>query len=294
MITLRQINELRQLVQCWHGKGELVGVAMTMGALHAGHLSLATAAREECDRVLATLFVNPLQFGPAEDYEQYPREEERDLALLEESGCDAVFAPSVETIFPRGERFPTDSRTLVTVRGITQGLCGRSRPGHFAGVTTEVMKMMNITGADVAYFGEKDYQQYLVIRAMAEDLFLPVRVVACPTVREPDGLAMSSRNAYLTPAERARAPGLYATLCQMAAALRERGAGAAAGLVASGTGELLRLGFDAVEYLEIRDNALAEPGEDTAAAALRVFAAVRLGQARLIDNVAVEPEAAQA
>ncbi|MGE5828219.1 MAG: pantoate--beta-alanine ligase [Micromonosporaceae bacterium] len=287
MRQTRQIDDVRALVREWRSAGETVGAVMTMGYLHPGHLSLVAAARQDCDRVLGTVFVNPLQFGPAEDYGTYPRDEARDLAMLAEAGCDGAFMPSVQTMFPNGERDPRDSRTTVHLQGLTEVLCGRSRPGHFVGVCTEVLKMFNILGVDISYFGEKDYQQYLVIRAMVEDLALPVRVVACPTLREPDGTAMSSRHAYLAPAERAIAPRLYATLSRTATALATRGSGAAADLTDQACTDLLAQGFTAVEYVEVRDHRLAEPGPQTDPRTLRVFGAVHLGGTRLIDNVAV-------
>jgi pantoate--beta-alanine ligase len=287
MIELKLINEIRAAVQEWQAKGQSVGVVMTMGALHQGHVSLVDAARGECDRVVATVFINPLQFGPAEDYESYPRTELADLKLLAEAGCDAAFLPSATTIFPGGERHPEDSRTLVEVRGLTDVLCGQFRRGHFVGMSTEVLKMLNIIGANAAYFGEKDYQQYLVIRAMVDDLCLPTRVVVCPTLREPDGVAMGSRNAYLTSAQRSVAPQLYRVLCRTAKQIGRRDTQS---LIADATGDLLASGFDAVEYVDIRDGALRAPGPGCDAGSLRVFGAAHLGLARLIDNVAAEGE----
>ena len=286
MIELRTVDEVRARDRSWRRDRHRVGVVMTMGALHAGHLSLVERARADCDRVLATVFVNPLQFGPAEDYDAYPRDEARDLRLLAETGCDAVFLPTVETMFPDGERDPAEARTVVNVRGITEILCGRHRPGHFVGMCTEVLKMFNLVGGDAAYFGEKDFQQLAVVRAMVRDLGLPVEVVGCPTVREPDGTAMSSRNAYLTTSARATAPELYRVLRRTAAELVCRPADAGR-LAREARAALLDRGFDAVEYVEIRDDRLREPADAGDPRALRVFAAVRLGSARLIDNVAV-------
>jgi pantoate--beta-alanine ligase len=263
---------------------------MTMGALHRGHMSLVEHAQAHCDRVLATIFVNPIQFGPSEDYVIYPRSEARDFDLLAEWGCEAVFAPPVEELFPRGERSLQESRTTVSVKDITSILCGPVRPGHFTGVITIVLKMLNIVAADEAYFGEKDYQQYVIIRAMAEDLFVPVRIVPCPTVREADGLALSSRNTYLTGEQRAIAPGLYRTLCAATRELRREGIGRAGAVAERATGRLLTLGFDRVDYLEFRDHELALPQPRTDLRELRVLAAARLGTARLIDNVPVGME----
>lgn len=282
MIELRLISEIRATVKQWQSKGQSVGVVMTMGGLHRGHLSLVHAARAECDRVVATVFINPLQFGPAEDYESYPRTEPRDLALLAAAECDAAFIPSAATIFPNGERHPEDSRTLVEVRGITDVLCGPFRPGHFVGMSTEVLKMLNIVNANAAYFGEKDYQQYLVIRAMVEDLCIPTRVIVCPTIREPDGVAMSSRNGYLTPAQRSVAPQLYRVLSWAAKQIGRRDSRS---LIAEATDELLTSGFDAVDYVDIRDCELRAVGPDCDPGSLRAFGAARLGLTRLIDNV---------
>jgi pantoate--beta-alanine ligase len=290
MIELRQVPEVRQLVRSWRQQRASVGVVMTMGALHAGHLSLVEVAVARCDKVLATIFINPIQFGPSEDYETYPHSEKRDVDLLATSGCGAVFIPPVDEIFPRGERAPQESRTLVSARGLAAVLCGPVRPGHFAGMATEVLKMLNIVAADEAYFGEKDYQQYVIIRAMAEDLFVPVRIVPCPTVREADGLALSSRNTYLTGEQRAIAPGLYRTLCAATRELRREGIGRAGAVAERATGRLLTLGFDRVDYLEFRDHELALPQPRTDLRELRVLAAARLGTARLIDNVPVGME----
>ena len=266
---------------------------MTMGALHRGHMSLIEYAQAHCDRVLATIFVNPIQFGPSEDYAIYPRSEARDFDLLAEWGCEAVFAPSAEEIFPRGERSLHESRTRVSVKDITAILCGPVRPGHFTGVVTIVLKMLNIVGADEAYFGEKDYQQYVIIRAMAEDLFVPVRIVACPTIREPDGLALSSRNSYLNPGQRAIAPGLYRILCAATRELRQEGIERADAVADRATGRLLALGFDSVDYLEFRSHQLALPQPGGDLRELRLFAAAPLGGTQLTDNVRVDAEIAE-
>ena len=190
------VSGLREFLAAHRTAGKRIGLVPTMGYLHAGHLSLVHAARRECDVVVMSIFVNPKQFGPQEDFATYPRDMEGDLRQAREAGVDAVFAPAVEEMYPPG--FLTE----VTVHELTAPLCGASRPGHFNGVTTVVAKLFNIVGPDRAYFGQKDYQQVTVLRKMATDLCMPLEVVTCPTVREPDGLAMSSRNAYLNPAER--------------------------------------------------------------------------------------------
>lgn len=287
MRIARRVPEVRELVAGWRRDGATTGVVMTMGALHPGHLSLVEAARATCDKVLATIFVNPLQFGPAEDYAVYPRDEETDAGLLDQAGCDALFAPEPQDVFPRGERTLDETRTVIEVRGITSVLCGAFRPWLFPGMGTEVFKLLNIVQTDYAFYGEKDYQQFLVIRAMAEDLCLPVRVVACPTVREADGLAMSSRNSYLTEGQRAIAPCLYQTLRDTAASVRRDGPAQAAALAGQARAALLRAGFDRVDYVDIRDQDLADARPESDVSELRVLAAAYLGKARLIDNVPV-------
>jgi pantoate--beta-alanine ligase len=287
MITVRGVAEVRELVAGWRRDGVTVGVVMTMGALHEGHLSLIAAARARCDRVLATLFVNPLQFGPAEDLAVYPRDEDRDAALLATAGCDALFAPGVAELFPGGQQPLGETRTLIQMRGITEVLCGKVRPWLFPGMCTIVLKLLNVVQADYAFYGEKDYQQYLVLKAMAEDLCLPVRVLACPIVREPDGLAMSSRNAYLTAEQRVIAPCLFRTLRETAAAIRRDGPAHAAELARQASGSLLRGGFERVDYVEVRDQDLRLASQDSELSELRLLAAAYLGKARLIDNVPV-------
>jgi pantoate--beta-alanine ligase len=290
VIELREISEVRKLVRAWRQENASVGLVMTMGALHRGHSSLIEYARAHCGRVLATIFVNPIQFGPSEDYAIYPRSEAADFALLAGCGCDAVFAPGVEEIFPHGERSLAGSRTHVSVREVTAIMDGPIRPGHFTGVVTIVLKMLNIATPDEAYFGEKDYQQYVVIRAMAEDLFLPVRIVMCPTVRDADGLALSSRNAYLTAEQRAIAPGLYQTLRTAVAELRRDGAGQARAVADRAAGRLLALGFDSVDYVEFYDHQLAPPRPGGGPAGLRLFGAAWLGRAQLTDSLPVDAE----
>lgn len=260
------------------GKGRL-GLVPTMGNLHAGHIALVDAARAQCRRVVTSIFVNPLQFGPDEDLHSYPRTFEADCAALEAAGVDAVFAPSVAQMYPYGGR----SATTVHVADVTDMLCGTRRPGHFEGVATVVAKLFNLVRPDLAFFGEKDYQQLVVIRRMAEDLCTGIDVVGVPTVREADGLARSSRNQYLEPAQRKRA----ATL---AAALRDCCERLAAGeqdfraLEARGWARLVDAGFEP-DYFEVRDANLGAPTPDTRR--FRVLAAGHLGRARLIDNMGV-------
>jgi pantoate--beta-alanine ligase len=252
-----------------------VGLVPTMGFFHDGHLSLMRAARADNATVVVSLFVNPAQFGPNEDLEAYPRDEGRDLALAEHEGVDIVFAPSVEEVYPDG------FDTSVEVGGLTEPLDGAARPGHFKGVTTIVTKLFNMAGPDVAYFGQKDAQQALVIQKLVRDLDMPVRVEVCPTIREPDGLALSSRNAYLSPEERQHAVALSRAL---RAAERTVDAGTldAAAVIAAARQELDEAGIEP-EYLELRKATDLTPAERVNGSTLLAVAA-RVGRARLIDN----------
>jgi pantoate--beta-alanine ligase len=279
MRTARTSAELRQSVGAWRKAGETVALVPTMGALHDGHLSLVRLARARCERVVATVFVNPTQFAPGEDLAAYPRDEAGDSGLLSDAGVDVLFAPDVSEIYPDG------FATTVHVGGLTDCLCGPHRPGHFDGVATVVAKLLAMGQPDVAVFGEKDYQQLLVIRRMAADLGLPVEIVGGATVREADGLALSSRNAYLSEAERRTAAKLNATLTGIAAALAD-GTSEAAPLCAQGIETLLAAGFAKVDYLELR-HAETLASLVRADAPARLFAAAHLGRARLIDNIAV-------
>jgi pantoate--beta-alanine ligase len=274
----RSVAELRQHVAAWRSRGERVGLVPTMGALHEGHLALVEAAQAAGRRVVVSIFVNPRQFGPREDFASYPRPEADDLAKLSEAAADLVFIPTVDEMYPDG------FATTISVGGPSEGLCGAQRPGHFDGVATVVAKLLTQAMPDAAYFGEKDYQQLMVVRRLARDLNLPVEIVGVPTVREADGLALSSRNVYLSAEERRIAPGLYRTLCEAGAAIT-RGEPPA---------PILRRAFAAlgdqgfrVEYLELRDAAALAPLSNTPTAPARLLAAVHLGRTRLIDNVAV-------
>jgi len=268
---------LRRTVAGWRAAGERVVLVPTMGALHEGHLALVTEARRIGRRVVASIFVNPTQFGPNEDFSRYPRDLDADLALLGLAGADAAWTPAVETMYPEG------FKTRMDVAGLTEGLCGPFRPGHFSGVATVVTKLLNQVGPDVALFGEKDFQQLRVIQQAVADLDLPVEIRGVPTVREGDGLALSSRNRYLSPAERAVAPRLHAALAEIAAAVR--GGSPVAGPVAEGRAALEAAGFQ-VQYLAICDARTLAPVERVDGPA-RVLVAAFLGRTRLIDNVAV-------
>jgi pantoate--beta-alanine ligase len=276
----RTVAALRRRVAGWRAQGESVGLVPTMGAIHAGHLALVAAARGECTRVVASLFVNPTQFGPAEDFAAYPRDEAGDVAAFAQAGVDLVFAPAVAEMYPAG------FATGVHVGGVADVLEGARRPGHFDGVATVVAKLLLQALPDAAFFGEKDYQQLLVVRRLARDLDIPVRIAGVATVREADGLALSSRNRYLSPEERRAAPLLYRVLKDTAAALAARPAAVAAAL-ARGV-ERLQAGGFAVDYLELRGAADLAPLARLAGPA-RLLAAARLGRTRLIDNIAAAP-----
>jgi pantoate--beta-alanine ligase len=282
MRTVRTIAELRQLLTASRRAGKSVGLVATMGALHEGHLSLLRAARADCDVVVMSLFVNPTQFSPEEDLAAYPRSETHDAQLAERSGVDLLFAPPVEEIYPPG--FAT--RVIVTGE-ISERLEGAQRgAGHFEGVATVVTKLLNVVAPDVAYFGQKDAQQALVVKRLVSDLAIPTRIVVCPTVREPDGLARSSRNAYLTPADRARAIGIVRALDRTAALIShgERDSAVAAAVARE---ELAARGIEP-EYLDIVD-----PETFTSVAQIDapvlVAVAARVGRARLIDNIIANP-----
>ncbi len=258
---------------------ERIAFVPTMGNLHEGHLALVRRARELANQVVVSIFVNPLQFGQGEDFDGYPRTLEADTRLLAAEGVDSLFTPSVTAMYPK----PQAQQTRVEVPGLSDILCGASRPGHFAGVATVVCKLFNLVRPDVALFGQKDYQQLLVIRRMVDDLAMPLEIVGVPTVREADGLAMSSRNGYLTEAERARAPALYRVLLDTAAQLKASG----------DVFELERAACSAIDAAGLRTDYLAirrqqdlqpsQPGDR----ALVILAAAWLGQARLIDNLEV-------
>ena len=279
LTTLRRIAELRRWVATWRRNGDSVGIVPTMGALHAGHLALVRRAREACTRVVTTIFVNPIQFNRPDDLASYPRDEAADAALLAELGVDVLFAPTVDEVYPDG------FQTRVSVPLLSDCLCGAARPGHMDGVATVVAKLLLQSLPDVAFFGEKDYQQFLVIRRMAGDLDIPVRIEAVPTVREPDGLALSSRNLLLTPTQRATAPALHRALAAAAEDLTD-GTAPAAPVLARARADLAAAGFDPIDYLELRTADTLAP-LDHADRPCRLFAAAWLGPVRLIDNVPV-------
>jgi len=280
MQTVHTIAELRAQVAAWKRAGERIALVPTMGNLHRGHLHLAQRAREWASRTVASIFVNPLQFGPSEDFAAYPRTLEDDSHQLATVGLDLLFTPGLADVYPR----PLEAMTHVTTPDLSAVLCGASRPTHFLGVTTVVAKLFNMVQPDVAVFGEKDWQQLVIIRRMAADLDMPIEIIGIPTVREADGLAMSSRNGYLSPEQRAVAPVLYATL-QATAERWRAGERDYVILEDAAKARLAAAGFRP-DYCEIRRaDDLQRPSPEDAIADLRIFAAAVLGRARLIDNL---------
>jgi len=278
--VITNCEELRELHQTWRHHDEHVAIVPTMGNLHEGHLSLVELAAEHAERVVVTVFVNPTQFGEGEDFEDYPRTLERDTRRLKTLQADVVFAPSVDTVYP----FGIDNATQVTVPNLTQNFCGASRPGHFDGVTTVVARLFALVQPHVAVFGQKDYQQQLVIRHMTTDLSLPVRIITAPTVREPDGLAMSSRNQYLSAEERELAPLLYASIQSIGQEL-QNGIRNFEELESDAVDKLQAAGFSP-DYVAIRRaQNLEVPDRDCDE--IVVLVAAQLGKARLIDNIVV-------
>jgi len=280
MKLAKTIESVRTLVKAAKSEGRKVGLVPTMGALHIGHISLMEAAAKDCDFIVVSIFVNPTQFGPGEDFEKYPRPIEQDLEICKEAGVDVVFNPTPEVMYG------SESLTWVTVDKLTEPLCGRFRPGHFRGVTTVCAKLFNIILPDVAYFGQKDAQQAIVIKRMAADLNMPLEIVVCPTVREPDGLAISSRNKYLSEQERKEAAKIYKSL-EKCREMVEAGVMDSNEIIAQMRSILDQIKGGSIEYISIVD---AETLENVDKIASRVIAAVavKLGPARLIDNILME------
>jgi pantoate--beta-alanine ligase len=275
----RTIAALRARLALWRGTGaKPIALVPTMGALHAGHLSIVREARKRAGRVLVSIFVNPKQFAPNEDFQAYPRDQAADLAKLGDNGADAVFAPTVDEMYPPG------FATSVDVGGPALDLEATTRPHFFGGVATVVAKLFVAATPDIALFGEKDYQQLLVIRRMVADLALPIEIVGYPTVREQDGLALSSRNAYLTPTDRAKAPRLYKALQNASVAIRSGMAGNVATTIAEE--ELTKAGF-LIDYVKVRNAETLARVADPRAERMRLLAAAWLGKTRLIDNIEV-------
>ncbi|MEO0591589.1 MAG: pantoate--beta-alanine ligase [Pseudomonadota bacterium] len=283
MQTTSTLQELRQRIAKLRGGGETIGLVPTMGALHEGHLTLVRRAREACDHVVASIFVNPTQFGPNEDLDAYPRQLEADAAMLEAEGCALLWAPDVAAMYPQG------FASSIRVSRVSEGLCGADRPGHFDGVATVVAKLFNQVQPDMAFFGEKDFQQLAVIRTMARDLDLSAphvhQIIGVPTVREADGLAMSSRNRYLSASNREAAATLPKAMRTAIAAIE--GGAAVPGCLDSLEGALIAAGFSSVDYAVLADaNSLGAMMELSGAPA-RLLVAARIGGTRLIDNMAV-------
>jgi pantoate--beta-alanine ligase len=274
--VMRSLALLRAQVSAWRAAGDSVALVPTMGALHRGHLELVRLAKARCRRAMASIFVNPAQFAPHEDFDRYPRDETGDLAKLATVGCDLVWAPDKARMYPEG------FATRIVPEGVAEGLESDFRPDFFAGVATVCCKLFSQVGPDIAVFGEKDYQQLAVVRQMVRDLNLPLDIVALPTVREPDGLALSSRNAYLSAEQRRIAPLIHRVISDVAGAARSDNL---AGAIAEGKAALETAGFK-LDYLEVRDAETLRPAVAEASRPLRVLAAAWLGKTRLIDNVA--------
>ena len=279
MQIVRQLAPLQDALAELRKPGLKIGLVPTMGALHAGHMRLVEVAREHCDAVVVSIFVNPTQFGEGEDLDAYPRQEAADAALLDAAGVELLWAPTADQMYPSGYA------TSISVSGVSDGLCGAARPGHFDGVATVVAKLFNQTRPDAAFFGEKDYQQLAVIRRMARDLDFMHDIIGVATVRDPDGLALSSRNAYLSEAERESAVALPAAMREAAGAIAAGGDVAA--ILSDAKSRILASGFHKIDYLQLRDadtlallDVLAKPA--------RLLAAARIGRTRLIDNIPVE------
>ncbi|MGO9368549.1 MAG: pantoate--beta-alanine ligase [Terriglobales bacterium] len=281
MKTCATISEARAAARALRGGGQRLGLVPTMGALHDGHLSLVRAAKAECDAVAVSIFVNPTQFGPTEDLSKYPRQFDRDCRLLEKEGVEILFAPPVEEVYPRG------AVTWVLVDGLSEKLDGRSRPGHFRGVTTIVAKLFHIIEPEAAFFGQKDAAQLAVIRRMVRDMDFPVEIVACPIMREPDGLAMSSRNAYLNEEERGRALVLQRAL-QAARQQFQAGERSAVKLISAGREAFAGEPQVRLDYFDVVDPDTLDPMEQISQKTL-VAVAAYVGSTRLIDNVLLEP-----
>jgi pantoate--beta-alanine ligase len=282
MEVIESISEMKNLVKEWKQRGLSIGFVPTMGYLHEGHLALVRRAKELSDRVVVSIFVNPIQFAPGEDYQRYPRDLERDKALLEKEGVDVLFVPKVQEMYPPG------FQTYVEVKELSSGLCGRYRTGHFVGVATVVLKLFNIVQPDIAVFGEKDYQQLKVIQRMVQDLNLDVKIISHPTVREEDGLAMSSRNTYLSPEERKSAIALYKAL-NLAEELINQGERRVATLKEKLKEFIESFPYTKVQYIEfVHPETLKEVErvDEPTLLALAVF----VGKARLIDNKIIVPK----
>ena len=283
MQIIKNIKECKKIINGLKKRGQTTGLVPTMGYLHEGHLSLARAAKKDCDKVFMTIFVNPAQFGADEDFEKYPRDLEKDVVLAESSGIDYIFAPKTTEIYRK------DSKTFVEVEGLDAPMCGRKRPGHFRGVATIVLKLFNIIPADNAYFGEKDYQQLAIIKKMVSDLDLDIKIIPCPTIREKDGLALSSRNKYLLKEERENAPVIYETL-KKAKKMIEDGEEDLKLVVKQAIYNIRQTPHvKKIDYFDIRDTeTLEEINTRTINIDILIAAAAWFGETRLIDNIVIK------
>lgn len=280
--TLQHYADLQALVKEWRGQGKTIGFVPTMGALHAGHAALVRLAKKQCDKVIVSIFVNPLQFGENEDYDKYPRQESQDTAFLTTEKVDAVYLPTMEALYPEGYSVTLDVHKWSDI------LCAITRPRHFDGVATVVSKFLHQIMPDKAYFGEKDYQQLCVVKLLTRELFLPIEIVGVPIVREADGLALSSRNAYLSEPERRIAPSLYETMV-MVGSKTKGGRSPIYYLLKEGKRLLLSRGFTKVDYLEVRDSETLDEVTNTVLRPARLLAAAYIGHTRLIDNIEILP-----
>ncbi len=280
MEVAKTIESVRSLVNDVRSKNKKIGLVPTMGALHIGHISLIEAAVKESDFVVVSIFVNPTQFGPGEDFEKYPRPLDADLEICKKAGADVIFAPTAD------EMYPEKNLTWVTVEKLTEPLCGKSRPGHFRGVTTVCTKLFNIVGPDAAWFGQKDAQQAIVIKQMVADLNLPLDIIICPTVREPSGLAISSRNQYLSEKQKKDAANIYKSL-QKSRDMIEAGQNETAKIIAEMQKILQEIPSIEIEYISIVDAETLENIE-TISGKILIAVAIRIGGTRLIDNILVD------
>lgn len=277
MITTQEITQIREQVHAWHAKGETVAFVPTMGNLHLGHITLVKEAVKRADHVVASIFVNPMQFGQNEDLDAYPRTLAADQQALIDAGAELLFTPTSKIIYPKGMQ----QQTYVEVPKIGDELCGASRPGHFRGVATIVCKLFNIVQPDIALFGKKDFQQLLVIKTMVEDLSMPIEIIGVETIREASGLAMSSRNGYLNPSQQMRAATLKQVMDTMSAQIQS--GQAIVGVIAKAQAKLIEAGFKP-DYLEVRSSKDLSPAKDEQQA-LVIVAAAYMGTTRLIDNL---------
>jgi len=283
MQIIKNIKECKKIISGLKKDGRKTGLVPTMGCLHEGHLSLVKAAKQDCDKVFMTIFVNPTQFGAGEDFKKYPRDLKRDAALAESAGVDYVFAPKI------GEIYRKDSKTFVEVEDLAAPMCGRKRPGHFRGVATIVLKLFNIISADNAYFGEKDYQQLVIIKKMVSDLDLDIKIIPCPTIREKDGLALSSRNKYLLKEERENAPVIYEAL-KKAKKMIEDGEKDFKLIIKQAANKIRQAPHvKKLDYFDIRNaETLEEINAGTTNKDILIAAAVWFGETRLIDNIVIK------